>query len=624
MKDNAKPLPVFSRRSLLIAGPLLSAGVGGCSSSQDGTTTSVAPTRSPGESTSLRTYVAALHVHSCFSEGPGSMQAQLAEASRMGVDIVCWTDHDWRMQAVGYWQQVSFENAVDEQDGSQWRWTVENTAPPGQGRHEFGTDSQTTGQRSEADCLFLSLDAAKDARSEYRLIATADRQTYRTSLHGQRFEIDVFPESISETAALVFDVLTSYRPAINGRREGRYRLSYRVGGAGKINSPEVQDGVGVITVDAPPGRWSRVAFEPAIDLSSLWPDIDGRDAASFELSVGAVADKAAGTVAGYFRSLTIERADVKGDEPLRTQAALMEHYRGDFPGITQMSGTEISLDSPHLGAIAENLSIPVTPRDSAKVVAEVSDAGGLVSYNHPFGSGKAKLETVERENLVSETATRLLGERALGCTMMEVGYRSRGGGDLQDHQTVWDACSRAGIFLTGLGTNDNHTGADWDKPENNFVTWVWAKEPTPAEVLASLGSGHAFFGDPSLFAGTLDLRTAAGARMGHVVAAEDHGPTLSVLASGLPDGASVEVIRLAMANADDPDTTVPRQQEYERTKLEASKFSSGAAVIPLQAGWSGLYRAVVVDADGETIALSNPIWLLAQEPEGEIPLARQT
>src|SRR2546430_2284325 len=37
----------------------------------------------------------AMHVHSSFSEGTGSMQAQLAEATSAGVDVLWWTDHDW-------------------------------------------------------------------------------------------------------------------------------------------------------------------------------------------------------------------------------------------------------------------------------------------------------------------------------------------------------------------------------------------------------------------------------------------------------------------------------------------------------------------------------------------------
>ncbi|MGB5953612.1 MAG: hypothetical protein WBG57_13980, partial [Ornithinimicrobium sp.] len=210
-----------------------------------------------------------------------------------------------------------------------------------------------------------------------------------------------------------------------------------------------------------------------------------------------------------------------------------------------------------------------------------------------------------------------------GCTIMEVGYRSRGGGDLQDHQAWWDACSRVGIFLTGVGTNDNHTGRDWDKPENNFVTWVWAKSSNPSDVLESLGRGRVFFGDPTLFDGTLDLSIDSGAVMGQVDVAEDHGSKLSVLATGLQEGMSVEVIRLAMEGDPEANEQVPRPEDYERIMLTTSQFSSGIAQVPLPPGWSGLVRAIVLDEARTTIALSNPLWLMTEEPPTEVPLGRR-
>src|ERR1700759_1466374 len=40
----------------------------------------------------------AMHVHSSFSEGVGSMEAQLTQAQLNGVNVLWWTDHDQRMQ----------------------------------------------------------------------------------------------------------------------------------------------------------------------------------------------------------------------------------------------------------------------------------------------------------------------------------------------------------------------------------------------------------------------------------------------------------------------------------------------------------------------------------------------
>ena len=40
---------------------------------------------------------AALHIHSCFSEGRGSLDWQVRNAVASGYDLIWWTEHDWRI-----------------------------------------------------------------------------------------------------------------------------------------------------------------------------------------------------------------------------------------------------------------------------------------------------------------------------------------------------------------------------------------------------------------------------------------------------------------------------------------------------------------------------------------------
>ncbi|HZC26354.1 MAG TPA: hypothetical protein VE287_04980, partial [Actinopolymorphaceae bacterium] len=73
----------------------------------------------------------ALHTHSCFSEGGSfaaggggaSMLAQLEQASRSNVDVVWWTDHDWRMEAFGYYDGIAFDGTDESGD---LEWFVQN------------------------------------------------------------------------------------------------------------------------------------------------------------------------------------------------------------------------------------------------------------------------------------------------------------------------------------------------------------------------------------------------------------------------------------------------------------------------------------------------------------------
>ncbi|MGB7424863.1 MAG: hypothetical protein WA903_08175, partial [Ornithinimicrobium sp.] len=266
-------------------------------------------------------------------------------------------------------------------------------------------------------------------------------------------------------------------------------------------------------------------------------------------------------------------------------------------------------------------SIPVPASDSAELVAQVHDMGGLVAYNHPFGSSKATVAPAELTQLVNKTASMLVTQGALGCDALEVGYRNRGGSNLEGHERIWDACSRSAVFLTGIGTSDNHTGADWDTAENNFVTWIWSKGRTGTDVLHALASGHVYFGDPVLFSGSLDLLSSSGARMGQVAVSTDHGSTLTVLAADLPGDTQVELLGLAM----DPsrDAGAPQDNDYTRVTIPASDFSDGRADVAIESTISTMYRTIVVDSSGQTIALSNPIWLLTEEPAEPIPESRR-
>ena len=53
-------------------------------------------------------YSMTMHVHSSFSEQSGSMDSQLFQAATNSVDVLWWTDHDHRMDGIGYRKTVHF------------------------------------------------------------------------------------------------------------------------------------------------------------------------------------------------------------------------------------------------------------------------------------------------------------------------------------------------------------------------------------------------------------------------------------------------------------------------------------------------------------------------------------
>ena len=75
------------------------------------------PLHSPARPVSvggLSAFSMAMHVHSSFSEQDGSMDSQLFQATKNSVDVLWWTDHDTRMDGIGYRQVVHFTSLTKE------------------------------------------------------------------------------------------------------------------------------------------------------------------------------------------------------------------------------------------------------------------------------------------------------------------------------------------------------------------------------------------------------------------------------------------------------------------------------------------------------------------------------
>ena len=78
-------------------------------------------------------YSMAMHVHSSSSEQSGSMDSQLFQAATNSVDVLWWTDHDARMDGIGYRDTVHFTSLTAEKgasgQGGAWIWTKAESGP---------------------------------------------------------------------------------------------------------------------------------------------------------------------------------------------------------------------------------------------------------------------------------------------------------------------------------------------------------------------------------------------------------------------------------------------------------------------------------------------------------------
>lgn len=601
----------LSRRSLFLACASMAATVAtGCQPEPF----PAAPTRqpvlgpTPVTPTIDRPLLSALHVHASFSEGGGSMAAQLTQAQKLGYEAVWWTEHDWRMASHGYLSHLTVDGPSTED--LTWRQGEDSV-----GEHRFGHDLPHTNAAGPTAAVWLRVEGSS-ARGEHRLVASSERHLYRTSLHGQTWTVMVHPENL-EAGFLGLDLRTSWRPGTGGREEGFYRISYRFGSAG--SSLEVNGRRAQFRLQAPIGEWTELTLRPADDLISAWPDIDGGDASCIEVSLIAEAPPG-GSAAGFLSGITIDRSAVEGDEPLVAHREVMRGYTGDYPSITQLQGLEISGANPHICWYGGTPRIPpATAGPPTLMVSEVKAGGGVASYTHPFGVGSQPPDSPPQISMAAPVLQAMLTDGIRECDAVEVGYRHRGGATLAIHESLWDALSRRGVFLTGLGVNDDHVGRGWTETPNNFGSWLWAPSTEEEDLVAAMRSGHVYFGDPTLFSGQLDILPAAGGRMGKAVVVPGSTSEVRLLASGLPVGSHLELLQLSMSLGAEP--ADPAAAVISSTS--AADVLSGVVTTTIATAEDCLVRTRVRDDLREVIALSNPVWFVRDESTYPIPEHRR-
>jgi len=572
----------------------------------------------------------AMHIHSSFSEQSGSMDSQLFQAATNAVNVLWWTDHDYRMEGVHYRNVVHFTSLTAETtDGAAWQWQRENTGS----LTAASGGSIVSAPASPADpiaggSLSISAQSTSSSGAAVRFFAQSHPAgwNYHRNMYGQTLVIEVLPVTVGAGGYLELLLNMSYHQAVGGRPAGIYSLSYRIGGQGQPGTRSSQGLQGIVNVAAPVGAWTSVTITPTDDVAAIWPELASTDFASFELRLGAVS--AGAPTKGCFDYLRFTRAYASGDIPLQTQEELMERYASVYPAVAQRSGLEISEFLPHLNWFGGDIHLgdytSVTYKSwntfLTQQVAIAHANGGIVSYNHPFGyTSVAALPASQQDSLRAQVAKQLLANRALGCDILEVGYPLRAGVDVKHHVALWDVLSRNALFLTGNGVSDDHFGQNWYGIKNNWITSVWAASTEESDLLASLTAGRAWSASLSRYRGALDLLADGAAPMGSVTVSTASTRQLHIVATSLPTGSTLQLVRgtvdyAGAANAA-PNTSVI--QSYP-----AAKLASGFVDVAVDTSASRFLRTQVVGSDGVVLAASNPIWMLRSAPPGGIPAPR--
>ncbi|HST67909.1 MAG TPA: hypothetical protein VLM05_22250 [Mycobacteriales bacterium] len=558
---------VLSRRSLLRA-----AGVAGLGVPVLSACTSPAPATRRTRGVTGDPVSVAMHLHSSFSEGTASMATHLDQARRLGVDVLFWTDHDFRVSAQGYRRRLGLGAATDTEHGVALTWK-----PRGPGRVGYADGAaELTGTGAEA----------------FWLDADAWNSTYSGSIADTTLAVTVRPAAPGGYAAVQLDL--SYHPAGGGRPAGQYRLTYRIG-ATPTWGWRADGRDGQVDVPAPAG-WSTVTLHPADDIGGLWPDLVAGDNALHKLRVGVVGAGPAG-----FREVAIDRS--RRADSLGLMRDVMAQYSQRYPDRRQYAALEVSLVR-HLNWFGGELTMPdygdrAPVKDdgipaATAMVDRVHRHGGLASYNHPLGASP------------QATAAHMVATRALGADIVEVAY---GGPSIVDGMLhVLDACARNLVLVTANGVTDDHSGTDWySNGKSNWITRMWADSAELPDLQDALLAGRVWAYKPDRWTGA--LRTTAGDSpgMGAVVATAARSVPVTVTATELPRGGALEVV----TGRADRAAPVPAVSAVTATGgTHSADVATGSYV-----------RAVVRDAAGRIVGVGNPTWVVREH--AAVPTERQ-
>ncbi|MGC1210868.1 MAG: hypothetical protein WA890_06305 [Micromonospora sp.] len=544
----------------------------------------------------------AMHIHASFSEGIASYAAHLDQASRNKVDVIWWTDHDFRVAAHDHRRAVHFDGAEELEGQLAWNWSA---------------STEGTLTASAADFVD-SPHGMDDPPKALRLTATGDgafwyagkawNWTHTGNISDTTLHLDVLPESAGAGATLIVEIALSHHPATGGRPAGQYVLRYRVGAAERRTHST--DGlIGTVDLPAAPGQWRRLTLPLVDDVRRLWPDLVAGDNSLRGLRLGV---QVTGEAHGSFvvDRLVFDRARRAGQAGEDLRAEVLRAYEGRFPGVTHHRAYEVSLVR-HLNWFGGDQTLPAFPsppyRDNDVARAEqmiefLHSHGGVVSWNHP-------LDVEKRDSLA-----RLMVERHnLGADLVEIGRAP-----LDDHLWVLDVAARNAVFFTAVGVTDDHQGTDWRGAAERHITYVWASSTDRDDLVEALRAGRAWFTDLARYRGALDIEVDGRTAMGAVVVTPAAEVVVRLVATELPSGASLEVITgtVDLAGVDDLNPAT------RTTRISGRQLRQGRHDLRVEPGEGAYVRTQVRGADGAILGASNPAWLLAAAPPRGIPRAR--
>jgi hypothetical protein len=549
----------------------------------------------------------AMHIHGPFSEGAASFEAHLHQARSLGVDLVWWTDHDWRVAAHDYRQVIHFDGTTELDNDMAWTWTARTEGVLATAAATFVDAPHSADDPGRA--LRLSARGAASAGGAYWMIGSAWNSTYHTCVADTVLTVDVLPEQAGADAVLLVQTKLSHHPARGEQPAGEYVLRYRIGDVAEPAYTSLGL-LGVVDLPAAAGSWTRLTLRLADDIARLWPDLVAADNSIRGLRVGVAAG--AGWQASFVVDrLTFERARREGQAGEDLRAEVLQRYDDEYADVKHYRAYEISLVR-HLNWYGGDQTLPAFPsppvRDddpaaAAAMVRFLRAHGGIVCWNHP-------MDVATREEL----ATLMIQRNKLGADLVEIGRDP-----LDDLLWVYDVAARNALFFTAVGSSDDHDGIDWLAAPERWLTYAWAPSRRRTDVVPALRRGAAWFVDPLSYRGSLDLHVEGRAAMGAVYLTKLSSVRVDAVATALPPGSVLEVIT---GKADRPGVRRLAPSVTVR-RVPAASVISGRYRLTVRPGTGVYVRTQVRLPDNRLVGVSNPVWFLPAAPPAGVPSDRR-
>ncbi|HSS67193.1 MAG TPA: hypothetical protein VLK34_01490 [Nocardioidaceae bacterium] len=556
----------------------------------------------------------AMHIHGSFSEGIASMDAHLEQARRHSVDVIWWTDHDFRRTAHGYRQAIAFDGQHESE--GHWDLTWKTVKSGGLAHADMSFVSSPENPNESGQKMSVTATAKPGSGwTGYQAEAKAQNVIYSTSYCDTTVDVDVMLVSGDSNARIVLEIVSSYRPARAGRPAGQYSIQYRIGGpVGR--STEQRGLVGVVglpSIDA--GSWHTMTLDPRADHAALWPDTVADDASLWRLRLG-VQVRDSGSATALFDRLRFHRGRDANVDPVVKFASVVDAYRDRYPMVAQYAAAEISLVM-HLNAFGGTGRLPDYGSPQAiknrsvkaqrEMVTWLHRQGAVVSLNHPMAGADGP----------EDLARRLITTRGQGADVIEIGT----GRDPLLMGRIFDAAARNGVFLTANGTTDDHQGTGWMAKRRRWLTRVWSPTTRQADLCAALKGGRAWFYDPLRWGGAFDLNAGGSTPMGHVKFTDRGVVDVDVLATDLPAGSHLRII-IGKCDLAGPGRIVPINRALVRP---AHSLRRGRLTTPVRPGVGVYVRAMVILGSGKVAGFSNPLWILPEAKRGvvRVPASRR-